>query len=175
MESFSTLYTTILKKAYSLRNRRDFLHQCIEEMVAPKSTPKHLLQFDHPFPPPLKSYLKECRQLLSNQAANTLYEARKMGVQLRGNLPRPAADHIRLNVSTSNQDQKHRLARKLDQLCAKSEWKNVGNKNLIVNMSSRELTNIEQEALSLGLKFACGLKGKNNDIDLVTRNFRYSE
>ena len=52
-----------------------------------------------------------------------------------------------------NTEQRNRLKRKLDDLCKNSKWKEAGNIGIVNNVSSRQLTTNEKEALALGLKF----------------------
>ena len=63
------------------------------------------------------------------------------------------------------------LQRKLDSLCSRSKWGQVGRDDLITNISSRDLTAEETEALSLGLKFDIG-KDRRTPIDYFSANHR---
>ena len=168
-------YARALRKAYSLRNRRDFLRNCIDEMVTPRSTPKQLLQFDHPFPSPVQTYLTECSNLLSIQSSQAFEEARKLGSQLRSIMSNTRAEILRADIASFNFQQKERLARQLSSLCANSRWKSMGRPDIITNISSRPLSDVETEVLSLGLKFATGIPKPSQNIDLITKNYRYKD
>lgn len=172
MEPLQVLYTRAMIKAYSLRNRRDFLHNCLLEMVAPKCTPKQLLQSDHPFPPSLRAYLEESKTSLMHQCTEAFDNARSMGHQLRGQLSPAEAVIIRTKITRANEEQKRQQSRKLEELCINSKWSHIGNCDIIVNLSNRVVTGAEKEALSLGLKFASGVKKNNQNIDLITKNHR---
>ncbi|XP_076044742.1 uncharacterized protein LOC143027350 [Oratosquilla oratoria] len=51
----------------------------------------------------------------------------------------------------------------------------MGRPDIITNISSRPLSDFETEVLSLGLKFATGIPKPNQNIDLVTKNYRYKD
>lgn len=73
-----------------------------------------------------------------------------------------------------NARQKQKLEDKLDWLCANSKWASAGRKDLISNMSSRTLTQYEEEALSYGLKFSSG-KDRRDLADHVINNYRFND
>ncbi len=89
-------------------------------MVAPRSTPPHLLQFNHPFASPLKTYLQECQVSLSQQAQDTFDEARRMGVLLRHSLSPEVANEIRADIADTNLQQRRHHAVLLGILCSQS-------------------------------------------------------
>lgn len=53
-----------------------------------------------------------------------------------------------------------KLENKLAQLIKNSKWKTLGRPDLILNLTSKPLSDIETEALSFGLKFATGKHSK---------------
>ena len=70
--------------------------------------------------------------------------------------------------------QKPKLDHKLDYLCRNSKWKTAGRSDIITNLSSRPLSNYEEEALSLGLKFSSG-KDNKDLADHVMKNYRFHD
>ena len=73
-----------------------------------------------------------------------------------------------------NTEQRNRLKRKLDDLCKNSKWKEAGNIGIVNNVSSRQLTTNEKEALALGLKFD-SFKDKLSLAEHVDRNYKYND
>ena len=66
------------------------------------------------------------------------------------------------------------MNRKIETLISNSGWKYIGRKDLVNNLSRKQLNDVEEEALSFGLKFAIGLP-KNNIDDTISKNYRYSD
>ncbi|XP_076065250.1 uncharacterized protein LOC143039261 [Oratosquilla oratoria] len=152
------------RKLQSLRNRRAFLLDCIAEQVVPKSTPQHLRCDTTPFSRSARIYLEEsCKQLQYG------VEEIKYNLQ-HTHLP----NHLVTRLKEENTAQKMRLQRKLQVLCASSEWRKVGRPDLINNMSTRPLTDTETEALSLGLKFDTGI-GNKSFTDYTLKNSIWSD
>ena len=59
-------------------------------------------------------------------------------------------------------------------LCDNSSWRNLGRPEIINNLSTKRLTNYEQEALSFGLKFATGAQGRHALADTINANYKSS-
>ena len=152
------------QKILKTTNRIHFLKECLEEQVLPKSAPKQLRSDEHPFSASARSYIEEGIQNLQNRLI-VLKDGSGV-TQLPSDLVRE------LNL----QSFKHRelLKCKLARLCDASSWKNAGNKELINNLSSYELTTTEREALSLGLKFSIG-RNDRSFLDIITSNYHESD
>ena len=73
-----------------------------------------------------------------------------------------------------NESQQKSLEKKLQDLCANSPWKEAGNLDIVRNFSSRQMSDIEKEALSLGLKFDSG-KDKRSFVEHVNKNYRWND
>ena len=152
------------KKIASRMNRLKFLKDCIAEQVLPASAPAQLKQGSTAFTTAAKAYLEEaCREL--KYKLNVLLHERG-----ETNIPQ----HLEAKLRTNNEQQQRNLKRKLHELCKRSPWTRAGNTDIVNNFSSRNLTNTEKEALSLGLKFDTG-KDRSSFIDLVNRNYRWDE
>ena len=65
-----------------------------------------------------------------------------------------------------------RLKNKIISLCKNSRWQKIEQKDLIQNISTRKLTKIQIEALSL--KFATRIN-KENISDIITKNYRQND
>ena len=78
------------------------------------------------------------------------------------------------NLRLLDCEQKEKLKRKLSVLCDNSKWNTVGRTDLITNLSSKRLTNTEQAALSLGLKFDTGTD-KKSYVEHVSRNYKWND
>ena len=73
-----------------------------------------------------------------------------------------------------NVDQQARLQRKLIDLCNKSMWGEAVKNEIVVNLSSRNLSLNEKEALSYGLKFDSG-NDKLSLVEHVAKNYKNSD
>ena len=143
----------------------DYLRKCREEQVLPPSAPKLLKGKvgDHPFPASAREFLTERIEQHRNEISLLTEQAK--GVHLPHRLV------IRLQKSKTETEA--RLQQNLERTCNRSRWGSVGRTDLVDNRSTRELTQTEVEALSLGLKFDIGYSGTSIS-KLVRKNNRYS-
>ncbi|XP_076061529.1 uncharacterized protein LOC143037282 [Oratosquilla oratoria] len=164
LNDFTGAEFALRKKLVSLRNRINFLQDCLEEQVIPKSAPIHLQGGHLPFSKTARSYLLEAKETL-------LYEAEDYKGQLRHiQLP----NHLLEKLSRSNQQQQANLQHKLSQLCNTSKWNNIGKHHLLNNLSSYTLTPSQSQALSLGLKFSTNNNTKKLS-DYIMKNYNWKE
>ena len=73
-----------------------------------------------------------------------------------------------------NEKQQKSLSNKLQALCETSKWRTAGRSKLVTNLSSRELSENEMEALSLGYKFSTG-RDKATYVDHVNKNYKFDD
>ena len=154
------------KKLASSLNRLKFLRECLMEQVLPKSAPQYLKNKSktHPFGDSARKYLEEACTDLQNK----IYELRD---EVKG-LPLPA--ELRTKLNDFNDSQKSRLNRKLRTLCENSPWKEVGNADIMTNLSTRQFSDDEKDALALGMKFDSG-KDRSTYMEHVQRNYKSNE
>ena len=155
------------KKLASCYSRYKFLKDCIAEQVIPRSSPVHLKEGNHPFKRSARTYLEDACNDLSLKMAEL-----KLSNTSNTHLPH----HLIQTLKDMKEQQKIRLDRKLHQLIRDSNWQNIGNPELIHNISSKPLSNTEKEALSLGLKFDTGVKSKTRQaLHHFSKNYLWSE
>ena len=158
----------LLRKRNSARNRANFLRQAIDEQVVPRSTPNHLQTLGdggHPFTTETRAYLEDAAGRLERVTAS--FDRKLESIQL-SDLPGPLAR----GIEHRDTSQKLRLEQQLSHLIQTSHWGEAGRPELIQNLSTRQLTQVETEALSFGLKFAIGGQGCNNQLDTSIKNYR---
>ena len=167
-------YRKSLKNCYSIRNRKNFLIRCLEEKILPKSSIKCLRLSNHPFPDYSKKYLENEISKLRTEETQKFEYTRKMGTNLNYTTLNVDAvkQNIRNFVSNFNEKQKRDHEKKIKELCENSRWKEIGNQDLITNLSNTELNNYERESLSLGLKFATGTESHTSLMELFKKNYR---
>ena len=151
------------EKCFLIKYQVSFLNNCIEEQVLPRSAPRQLHSQEHPFTKSARAYLEDGVNTLRNKA--TVLESRSQQA-----LPR----HLDERLHHSARRHRQQLDDKLSRLCASSPWKTAGNTGLITNLSSRPLSQVETEALSLGLKFDTG-KNSCSYLDDIIRNTKYAD
>ena len=154
----------VRKKVSSRINRLKFLKECIAEQVLPASVPTQLKQNNKPFSKAAKAYMEEICQDLRDDL-NALLGERK-GITL--------PQELVMKLKKINEDQQKNLEKKLLHLCANSPWKQAGNPDIVRNVSSRQLSNTEIEALSLGMKFDSG-KDKMSFVEHVNKNYKWDD
>ena len=169
-------YVRLIKSADSARNRRNFLQRCIEEKVIPQSIPFKTKTSQHIFPEYIETYMQHTVKTLKHQESTTRHTANLLKTRLIKNkqLDATTLNDIHTKTHAISKKQVSTQNRKLSSLCTNSRWTKIGNKNLIHNISNYTPTPTELEALSLGLKFATGLRN-NNTTDLIQRNYRQSD
>jgi len=148
------------KKIVSLVNRRNFVTDCIEEQVIPKSAPKKFKKLMHPFPACVKEFLQEER-------CDLFWKIECLKRKICG-----LGENLRKRLEKFDYKQKASLKAKLNSLCEHSDWKKVGNTRLVLNLMRSPISREQLQVLSLGLKFAVGLKKKVDIADLVSKNYR---
>lgn len=109
-------------------------------------------------------YLKEVCEDSSNKIEELRSEDRNAV------LPR----HLANKLSHENKEQSERLNEKLRQLCANSAWNSAGRVDLVNNLSDKRLSNVETQALAIGLKFNTG-KNYREYIEYINRHYRWKE
>ncbi|XP_076066117.1 uncharacterized protein LOC143039760 [Oratosquilla oratoria] len=152
------------RKINSCILRRRFLQDCIDEKVLPREAPKQLRKEGVPFSNSAEMFLSEACEDLSNEVENL--RASTSQVRLPSFLLR--------KLDTEKSVQSVRLKKKLELLCEQSDWNEVGNADLIVNLSNRQLSDTEKQALSLGLKFDTGVSNKSFS-DFINKNYRWDD
>ena len=154
------------KKLASSFNRLKFLRECLLEQVLPRSAPQYLKNKSrtHPFGASARCYLEEACSDLQNK----IYELRD---EVNG-VPLPAI--LRTKLNDFNDCQQTNLKRKLRTLCENSPWKEAGNVDILTNLSSRQLSDDEKEALALGMKFDSG-RDRSTYTEHVQRNYKSHE
>ena len=103
--------------------------------------------------------LKSSIEDLSLPVNSTFDKAKNVGTYLRRNniMSRYTAERIRKEITDINRTHISKLKDKLIVLCDNSRWKNIGNIDIIQNISAITLTPVELEALQFGLKFTTGI------------------
>ena len=154
----------VRKKLASICNRIGFLKQCIAEQVLPKSAPRHLYDDDVPFTKTARTYLEEACKKLKDEIV--IIQDRRKGIAI--------TVQQQEELKRLNEQQRNNLNSKLATLCKTSMWRTAGRRSLINNMSSRELSESEVEALSLGYKYNTG-KDNATYVDHVNKNYHYED
>ena len=169
-------YIRLIKSADSTKNRRNFLQRCIEEKVIPHSIPFKTKTSQNIFPEYIETYIQHTVKALKHEESTTRHTANRLKTQLIKNkqLNATILSNIHSETLAISMKQVSTHNRRLSSLCTNSRWTKIGNRHLINNISNYTPTRIELEALSLGLKFATGLRN-NNTTDLIQRNYRQSD
>ena len=164
-------YRKLISSAHSLKNRHHFIQRCLEEKVIPKSLHKVFKTTTHIFPVYVQEYLESIAEDLKQESTQKFENARLLGTELRQKQLFSTQDYKNLQrkMNIQNNKQRRNLEQKLGSLISSSGWKNIGRKDLVNNLSSRNLNDIEEESLSFGPKFAIGLH-KSNISDSITKN-----
>ena len=147
----------------------NFLKDCLQEHVLPPSAPKQLTDGPVPFKRSAREWLKEnikTQELDLEIDKFNIKALHKDGVRL--------PHRIHTELKKIDEKERKRLERKLQRCINKSKWRTAGREDLITNLSSRRLTEVEKEALSLGAKFDTGVR-KNDLADLLIKNHRWKD
>ena len=170
------VYRRLILSAHSLKNRHNFILRCLEEKVIPKSLHKVFKTSTHIFPDYVQNYLESVAENLKHDTTQKFDKARLLRSELQSKKLFSSQDEriLQRRIRTKDHKQRRNLERKLENLISTSEWKYIGRKDLINNLSKKELNNTEEEALSFGLKFAIGLPNYNMS-DTIAKNYRYSD
>ena len=152
------------RKLASICNRIGFLKQCIDEQVLPKSAPRHLYNDNVPFTKSARLYLEEACEKLRDEIV--MIQDKRKGT--------PITAQQKDELKRMNEKQTLRLGTKLKALCQNSMWKTAGRSDIVTNLSSRELSEDEREALSLGYKFSSG-KDSASYVDHLNKNYKYED
>ena len=169
-------YVNLLLSAHSLKNRHQFILDCIKEKVVPNCS-KHILKNSHRiFPTYAQYFLQSIANNLKLDELAKFEEARLAHASLITDklLDSRTKSRIKRRIKTSNQTQLKSHQQKLHSLCTRSPWKNIGRKDLVLNLSNTSLNPIEEEALSLGLKFATG-HPKFDLADIISANYKHTD
>lgn len=136
----------------------------MDEQVLPRSAPKQLRNGEKPFTDSAAAYLREGYSNLTNRICE-LEDARE-------NVDLPP--HLMERLGSENSAVKVKLQGKLKCLCDNSEWRKMGRPDIVLNLSNYQLGRIEEEALSLGLKFDTG-DDRKKYAEYVSKNYEYSD
>lgn len=101
---------------------------------------------DHPFSDSVRTYLEEACITITYKTEEIRDSVN--GVRIPG--------YLEQMLSRENSENEERLKRKLTRLCNSSKWNDLERIELTTNISSRRLTRMEMQALSLRLKFDVG-------------------
>lgn len=82
--------------------------------------------------------------------------------------------HLLDNLRKEREEQKEPLSRKLNVSSESSAWRTSGRKDIVTNLSSKQLTYTEKEALSLGLELDTGSDSLSYR-EYVSQNYRWDE
>ena len=156
-------YKDLLITAHSFKNRRTFITNCIKENVIPTSISSVLRPSEHIFPNYICSYLESSVHELKFSEIKTFEKARLLGLELRRKhgMSHNTVNQLRSDISRINDNHISKLRSKFISLCNNSRWKKLDRADLVNNISSINFSPTETEALSFGLKFATGIKKKN--------------
>lgn len=142
----------------------NFLQNCLEEKVLPRSAPAQLRDKTIPFTSVARDYLK-----------NAIITLKEKIEYLRLTTITAKLSHKQTDqLKRTEYNEKKRLDAKLRRLCDRSSWKTVGNSSLITNLSSKHLTKYQREVLSLGSNFDTGVN-KNSLSSLISKNYKWQE
>ena len=134
-----------------------------KEQVLPRSAPRQLHSKQHPFTNAATAYLEDGVNILQNKATT-----------LQGGFRQRLPHYLENQLQRKAERHRQQLQDKLSCLCASSPWKTAGNTDLITNLSSRQLSQVKTEALSLGLKVDTGKNGSSYLQD-ITRNTKHTD
>ena len=145
------------QKAHEKKARITFLKECIEEQVLPTSIPASVNSSEHPFPPAHQHAIEERITILKleiNPAFQEVYSAEKA---YKEHIP-PRWHHDLHDIAVRALD-KHmseyrlQLQNKLKWLIGKSAWTTGSQTDIVINLSSADITMDQKRALGYGLSF----------------------
>ena len=149
------------RRIQGLALRKVFLQDCLAEKVLPKCISMHFSSDSNPFPHSAHLRLKEMIEQVT-------YEIEA----LRGNLLGVQMSHqLVLSLKQEYEAQKVTHRRRLEAACVASKWSTVVRDDLVTNLSSKPLTPVQLQALSLGGKFDTGICRKDI-VDVIQSNYR---
>ena len=149
------------RRIQGLTLRKVFLQDCLAEKVLPKCISMHFSSDSNPFPHSANLNLKEKIEQLT-------YEIEA----LRGNLLGVHMSHqLVLSLQHEYESQKVIHRRRLETACVTSRWSTVVRDDLVTNLSSKPLTPVQLQALSLGAKYDTGICRKDI-VDVIQSNYR---
>ena len=164
----------IVPSTLSIKNKRDFLTNCLQEKVIPNSTPKLHTYSQHIFPDYIASFMESSIRNLKFQEVSTFEEANKLERDFRMNKHMTENSRKKLRKDINNVHIS-KLKNKLLSLCRNSRCTNIGHTDLILNLSTTPLKQYESETLKFGLKFATGLRKKHELLDIININYRHTD
>ena len=149
------------QKLQRVVQKKVFLLECLAERVVPKTVSTHFKCSSNPFPFSAYSLLKE-------QVEQCTFEAESLKAKLPGvHLPH----HLITNLRAEHEMQVLSNRRKLQAAIDSSGWAGVVRDGIVTNLSHRQLSPVEHQALSLGLKLDVG--GCRQDLmDVIYGNYR---
>ncbi|XP_076036095.1 uncharacterized protein LOC143022045 [Oratosquilla oratoria] len=137
-----------------------FLKNCLEEQVCPKSFGFHKhRQLGHSFPAYLSEFMKERIKIVSLDCDSAFHRVRTATRNLKLLCPNVHTYNLLSRVALGKAlhiSKKHSeiLNLKLTRLCNNSVWSKFSLTNNVINQSNVILTKFEQEVLGLGVSFA---------------------
>ena len=159
-------YERSLCKAKKLKERKKFLHRCLEEQVLPRSIKIELHWDFKPFHHIKKEILLDRINAIKYQIEQTYRQVRKNWGYLKFYVNRQTFDIL---VSNAHKFAHHQaflnrksLQKKLNNLIRFSIWYDFTIPENIINMSSQQLSFLEKRVLGLGLSF--GLSPTKRDV-----------
>lgn len=165
-------YEKLLIAVKTKKLQLQFLHDCLQEQVLPRSLqPAVFRRDDSPFPDSAKYILQESIQEHRRDIDQAYYRLRGCLRTLRTSVPQDLLqvlwDTANYKCGKEEHKQRVKLNRKLSGLCSDSVWGSCGIRGAVLNLSSYVLSKVEKEVLSLGLSFA--MKPDNNiALDFVS-------
>ena len=108
---------------YRTKNRINFLEDCLEEQVLPRSAPSALYSNEHPFTDAARAYLKDGIKDLKHRAT-----------VLRSRFGEDLTHQLKTRLLHGSVKHKETIQNKLNQICSSSEWRHAGNAELINNI-----------------------------------------
>ena len=166
-------YEKALCNTKKLKARKSFLRSCLEEQVLPKSLKVHLECDYSPFHIVKQELLKDRIQSIDLKINHEYRVLRRRHQELRYFANSPLVSQMENNAHSyakfQEQQTYSRLQHKIELLCKQSMWNRFTMPENIVNMSSCQLSALENQVLGLGLSFT--LPPSKRDIISTAASF----
>lgn len=156
------VFESRLIAAFRRKSSVEFLHNCLREKVVPKCLfVSHFVNWNNdPFPSIYSTLLHNRIYTIKRELSYIFTCVSSMRRFLVASLPPLVSRFLffiayrRANVILSGS--RRHLSEKLSYLCTRSCWASFDDPKKVVNLSSRQLSPVESQALSLGPKFSLG-------------------